>query len=169
MTGLHNRTSAYPIFNMSGAERAVAVVAVALLIVLMAAPGVALATPAIAKKIVPVSMSGGMAVPGLDLNLLAAKIRETEALGAFAKLRLKGEVDALVTDFVQLHRGDGDQRRDTLRARFEGLVRETVAALSAGDPKLATLVARSRPALWQALNDAGRFASTDTAPDWQNN
>jgi hypothetical protein len=95
----------------------------------------------------------------LDLDDLENRLRETEAIGLFSKLWLKGEVEGLIDEFRAFHEGESSEGLETLRQRYAGLLDETLALLESGDPELRQAISQSRAKLWAALTNPAEFAT----------
>lgn len=104
--------------------------------------------------------AGAMAEPSRELGLeaLADRLRETDAIGVFAKLAIESEVKELARAFRFFHEGSRIVSREELRGRFEELRTRIVDRLKAGDPALARDVARSGSTLWLAFYDPAEFS-----------
>jgi hypothetical protein len=99
--------------------------------------------------------------PAVDLAALERQLRETDAIGLFTKLALKGDIDDLLDRFRQFHRGRGDSALSELHERFNLLVMKVLSLLQDDDPSLAREIATSREALWHRLADPGSFAPAE--------
>jgi hypothetical protein len=97
--------------------------------------------------------------PALDLESLEKRLRETSAIGVFTKLSLKNQVDDLLEQFTEYHRGRSTARIETLRESFDLLLLKVLSLLQDKDPALAGDIAASREALWKLLADPTRFAN----------
>lgn len=101
--------------------------------------------------------SAAAAGESVALDELENRLRETEAIGLFAKLSLKAQVDDLIDEFRAFHAGSGEDLK-TLQARFQALLSETLALLETGDPELRVDISQSRASLWTTLIDPVGFA-----------
>lgn len=97
--------------------------------------------------------------PPLDVAALKTRLRETRAIGAFAKLALSNQMDDLVQEFRSLHLGGQSNRVTKLRQRYDLLVLKVLALIQDGDPPLARTIAGSREAIWSILADPEQFKS----------
>lgn len=113
---------------------------------------------------------------GLDLDGLEQRLRRSEALGIFVKLALKDRLDTLISDFVLFHEGHRGNSRKSLKTRFDGLLKDTVAMLRNGDPVLSASIKRAHQGLWLIVSDPVRFSAIsgqrtawqeDGRADWQ--
>ena len=95
---------------------------------------------------------------GLELEALADRLRETEAIGILKKIAIKSKVNELAREFGFYHQGHRMANLKELRTRFEALRSNIVMALKSGDPALAKDVARSGQSLWLAFCDPVLFA-----------
>ena len=97
--------------------------------------------------------------PPLDVAALKTRLRETRAIGAFAKLALSNQMDDLVQEFRSLHLGGRSNNVTKLRQRYDLLVLKVLALIQDGDPPLARTIAGSREAIWSILADPEQFKS----------
>ncbi len=97
--------------------------------------------------------------PPLDVAALKTRLRETRAIGAFAKLALSNQMDDLVQEFRSLHLGGRSNKVSKLRQRYDLLVLKVLALIQDGDPPLARTIAGSREAIWSILADPEQFKS----------
>lgn len=97
--------------------------------------------------------------PPLDVAALKTRLRETRAIGAFAKLALSNQMDDLVQEFRSLHLGGQSNNVTKLRQRYDLLVLKVLALIQDGDPTLARAIAGSREAIWTILADPEQFKS----------
>ena len=94
----------------------------------------------------------------LDLAGLQKRLRDTKAIGMFAKLSLKNEVDDLMDQFREFHLGRGESTVDELRERYNLLMLKVLSLLQRHDPRLARDLSASREAIWTVLTDPVAFA-----------
>ncbi len=94
---------------------------------------------------------------GEEFRALADRLRSTDAIGFTTKVSLKSKVDALVTDLSRHHEGESDSDIDSLKQRFDKLIRSAINMLRDGDPSLAEDMASIHPTLWRALKDPEEF------------
>jgi hypothetical protein len=95
----------------------------------------------------------------LDVATLRVRLKETHAIGPLAKLRLKSEIEGLVSDLAAFHAGRATETLDGLHARYRDLVLRVVALLQQEDAPLAHDLTESTDHLWATLTDPGQFAS----------
>lgn len=97
------------------------------------------------------------AAPGLDLEGLERRLKETSALGVLTKLSLKNEIDDLLEDVGRFHH---KQKGDlpSLRERFDLLLLKVTSLLQDDEPELAREIADAREGLWRLLADPAEFA-----------
>jgi len=95
----------------------------------------------------------------LDVATLRIRLKDTPAIGFIAKLRLKSEIEDLVSDVAAYHAGHPTKTLDELHARYRNLVVRVVGQLEQGDGALAHDLTESTDHLWEALADPGQFAS----------
>lgn len=93
----------------------------------------------------------------LDVAALKLRLRETGAIGFFAKLALNNQMDDLVQLFRSHHRGEHKSTVAALRQAYELLVLKVLVLLQDGDPPLARDIAESREAIWVMLADPEQF------------
>ena len=115
-----------------------------------AAPGAA--SPAAAKLASPASPAS------LDLNSLEQRLKDTQAIGVFTKLSLKNQVDDLLGDLREYHKGSSPLAQTELRQKYDLLITKVLSLLQSNDPPLASAIASSREAIWQILMDPNKFA-----------
>ena len=98
-------------------------------------------------------------VPSLDLKSLETRLKETKAIGVFAKLALKNQIDDLLEQFRAFYQGRIKTSLVELRRSFDMLVMKTLALLQDADPPLAGALASSRESIWGILSDPAKFAT----------
>ena len=98
-------------------------------------------------------------VPSLDLKSLETRLKETKAIGVFAKLALKNQIDDLLEQFRAFYQGRIKTSLVELRRSFDMLVMKTLALLQDADPPLAGALASSRESIWGILSDPTKFAT----------
>lgn len=108
------------------------------------------AVPGLGKQATP---------PPLDLPSLEKRLRETKAIGVFTKITLKNQVDDLVNQFREYHRGRGKTALAELRQRYEMLLLKLLSLLQDSDPTLANTIVASREAIWGFITDPAKFAT----------
>ena len=111
--------------------------------------GLVLGLPAAARS------DGG----ALDVATLRVRLRDTPAIGPVTKLRLKSEIEDLVSDLAAFHAGRATETLEGLHARYCDLVLRVIALLKQGDASLAHDLTVSTDQLWATLADPGQFAS----------
>ncbi|MDP1612434.1 MAG: hypothetical protein Q8M11_15385 [Sulfuritalea sp.] len=97
--------------------------------------------------------------PPLNVEALKTRLRETRAIGIFAKLALSNQMDDLVQEFRSHHLGGHNTSVAGLRQRYDLLVLKVLALIQDGDPPLARTIAGSREAIWSILADPEQFKS----------
>lgn len=95
--------------------------------------------------------------PPLDLAALKLRLRETRAIGVFAKLALRNQLDDLLQQFRSHHLGEQKSSVAALRQAYESLVFNVLAKVRDGDPPLARTISASREAIWIILADPEQF------------
>jgi hypothetical protein len=98
------------------------------------------------------------ALPTLNLADLEQRLRETRAIGVFAKLSLKNQVDDLLSAFRELYRVPHNRPSAELRQRYDLLLLKVLSLLQDGDPPLASAIASSKEAIWSILADPDKFS-----------
>lgn len=98
------------------------------------------------------------ALPTLNLTDLEQRLRETRAIGVFAKLSLKNQVDDLLSAFRELYRVPNNRPSAELRQRYDLLLLKVLSLLQDGDPPLASAIASSKEAIWSILADPDKFS-----------
>jgi hypothetical protein len=96
--------------------------------------------------------------PALDLGSLQQRLRDTRAIGVFAKLTLKNQVDDLLDEFRAFYKGSIKTPLTALRQRYDLLMMKVLTLLQDSDSALAATILSSREAIWGVLNDPKRFA-----------
>jgi len=94
---------------------------------------------------------------GIDFDTLADDLGSTDAIDFITKLGLNGELDSLIEAFREYHDGSGGHSLAALYARFDRLLRTTLALIEDSDPPLFLKLKRSRSRLWQILVDRKEF------------
>lgn len=97
-------------------------------------------------------------LPTLNLTDLEQRLRETRAIGVFAKLSLKNQVDDLLSAFRELYRLPNKRPSAELRQRYDLLLLKVLSLLQDGDPPLASAIASSKEAIWSILADPDKFS-----------
>jgi hypothetical protein len=95
----------------------------------------------------------------LDVATLLVRLKDTPAIGLIAKLRLKSEIEDLVSDLAAYHAEHPTRTLDELHTRYCDLVVRDVRQLEHGDGALAHDLTESTDQLWATLADPGQFAS----------
>jgi hypothetical protein len=93
----------------------------------------------------------------IDVDTLRDDLGSTDAIDFITKLNLKSELDSLIEAFREYHDGSGGHSLAALYARFDHLLRTTLALIEDSDPPLFLKLNRSRPKLWQILVDREEF------------
>ena len=95
----------------------------------------------------------------LDLNSLEQRLKDTRAIGVFTKLSLKNQVDDLLDELRDFHKGSSKNPQGVLRQKYDLLIMKVLSLLQDGDAPLASAIASSREAIWQILMDPTKFAT----------
>jgi hypothetical protein len=106
----------------------------------------------------PPSTSTAAKPASLDLDSLEQRLKDTHAIGVFTKLSLKNQVDDLLDDLREFHKGASKLPQSVLRQKYDLLIMKVLSLLQNGDPPLASAISSSREAIWQILMDPGKFA-----------
>lgn len=109
------------------------------------------------KMPAPAAVAQPTAAPTLDLKSLEMRLKETKAVGVFAKLALKNQIDDLLDRFRAYYQGRLETSLAELRRSFDMLVLKAVALLQDADPPLARAIVSSRESLWGLLSDPAKF------------
>ena len=103
------------------------------------------------------SGQGNAASKDIDFDTLTDDLGSTDAIDFTTKLGLNSEFDSLIEAFREYHDGSGGHSLAALYARFDHLLRTTLALIEDSDPPLFLKLNRSRPKLWQILVDREEF------------
>ena len=93
------------------------------------------------------------------MKSLEARLKDTEAIGVFAKIALKNQVNDLLEQFRAYYQGRLKITLAELRRPYEMLLQKVLALLQDGDPPLAGAIVASREAIWRILADPAKFAT----------
>jgi hypothetical protein len=99
------------------------------------------------------------ASPPLDLVTLETRLKATRAIGEFAKIVLRSQVDDLLSQFRAFHQGKLKTTLAELRRPYDLLVLKVLSLLQDNDPSLAAALVASREAIWAILADPLKFAA----------
>jgi hypothetical protein len=110
------------------------------------------------KQVDPVAAIAPVAA-SLDVAALKARLRDTAAIGVFAKISLSNQMDELVESFRAYYDGGQNTSLAALRKPYDELVMKVLDLLQEGDPSLARSILSSREAIWGILADRERFSS----------
>ena len=106
----------------------------------------------------PEALVAPEATTPLDFKSMEARLRDTHAIGAFTKLKLKTEVNELLGQFRAFYQGHRKASLTDLRRAYDRLVFKVLALVQNGDPQLAAAIASSREPLWGVLSNPAKFA-----------
>ena len=106
----------------------------------------------------PAAASAPQSLPSLNLHDLEQRLRDTRAIGVFAKLSLKNQVDDLLSAFREIYRVPNRRPPAELRQRYDLLMLKVLSLLQDSDPPLASAIATSREAIWNILADPDKFS-----------
>lgn len=93
----------------------------------------------------------------VDLDMLAAGLKDSGAVGLFEKLRLKSAIDELVGRLKALHRGDGFHTLAELQEQYDLLMMRIARQLQEKDLALHGQLCNAWGSIWTTLRDRGRF------------
>jgi len=96
--------------------------------------------------------------PTLNLAALERRLRDTRAIGVFAKLTLKNQVDDLLDEFRDFYRGTLKIPITALRQRYDLLMMKVLSLLQDTDAALAASIQASREIIWSILKDPKKFS-----------
>ncbi len=111
-----------------------------------------------APAAVPATSPSPQSLPSLNLHDLEQRLRDTRAIGVFAKLSLKNQVDDLLSAFREMYRVPNRRPPADLRQRYDLLMLKVLSLLQDSDPPLASAIASSREAIWSILADPDKFS-----------
>lgn len=111
----------------------------------------------VAPPMVAIAHAFTMPEAPLDLAALKLRLRETSAIGVFAKLALRNQLDELLQQLRSHHLGTQTSSVAGLRLAYESLVINVLAKVRDGDPALARTISASREAIWIILADPEQF------------
>jgi len=94
-----------------------------------------------------------------ELDRLMGRLTKTKAIGLFAKLSLKGELETYFAEIEQFHGGTRRATIEELEERYHLMVHKLIASVEKKDTALAKEIAGYRDSLWNTLADAESFAS----------
>lgn len=143
---------------MSAALRRVGI----LCIVLAASPGMASSSVVAEQHILrneDQALTGQAPERPLDVPTLKLRLRETSALGVFAKLELRSEMGDLMQQLRWHHQGSKKTSFAELRLLYDQFVLKVLSLIRDGDPPLARAIARSQESIWGVLADPDQFES----------
>ncbi|MDH3466788.1 MAG: hypothetical protein OES26_12945 [Gammaproteobacteria bacterium] len=86
-----------------------------------------------------------------NLDMLIARLKETDALGVFTKLALKGDVEDIIEMAHEYQSLAALTELQLVRDQFDGLVLKTVTLLNDKDPDLAADMYQARDLVWQSI------------------
>lgn len=101
--------------------------------------------------------SGASSGDDFDLNALVDRLSNSKSLGIFTKLSLKGDIDRLLNNVRDYHKGDAKDSLDQLRERYDAMVHKLVVLLQDKDEDLVKSIDQSRDRVWLMLADENEF------------
>ena len=87
------------------------------------------------------------------------EVKSTPAIGLFTKLTLKNQVDDLLDEFRDYHKGKSKRTKTDLRRMYDLLLMKVLSLLQDKDPRLASSIVSSREVIWGLLEDPKKFAT----------
>ncbi len=93
-----------------------------------------------------------------QLEQLIERLTKTKALGLFAKMSLKGDLDRFFVEATNYHNGKSKPTIEQLEEHYHLLVSKLVASIQKKDAQLAKDIAAFRDALWIVVADEEAFA-----------
>ncbi len=96
---------------------------------------------------------------GVDFDELTQRLTETDAVGIFTKLSIKGKIDKLYRDLKTFHAGSSSTGLNDIKERFELMIQGIVLMVQSKDPELARDMAAARESIWAMLADPESFRS----------
>lgn len=124
-----------------------------------APPAPSAAKPPVASTNQSPTTNTPTATPTLDLDALKEEVKSTSAIGFFTKITLKNQVDDLLDDFRDYHKGKSKLTKTDLRRAYDLLLMKVLSLLQDKDPRLASSIVASREAIWDLLEDPKKFAT----------
>jgi hypothetical protein len=101
------------------------------------------------------------AAAALDLKTLEQQLKDTKAIGFFTKITLKNQVDDLLDQFRNYHRGKTKLTMADLHRSYDLLMMKLLSLLQDEDQELASAIVSSREAIWALLADPTTFATLE--------
>jgi hypothetical protein len=92
--------------------------------------------------------------PTLGLAEIEQRLRDTHAIGVFAKLSLKNQIDDLLGQLRAYHLKQTSVSLPQLRQRYDALLQKVIGLLQSGDAPLAKDISSSREAIWSLLTNS---------------
>jgi len=91
-----------------------------------------------------------------DPGTLAERLRQTNAIGFFTKLQLKGDIENLVKEVDDHYAGKNNATLMQLHERFQLLFHKIVTLVQNKDPQLAKDITSARQSLWEWVSDPNK-------------
>jgi len=89
----------------------------------------------------------------VDFETLEKRIRKTNAIGVFAKLKLSGDINKMVADLKTYHAGDSPHTLEQHREQYDLLYMKVVSQVQDKDPELFHQLCNAWEPLWAELQD----------------
>ncbi len=89
----------------------------------------------------------------IDFETLEKRIRKTNAIGGFAKLKLSSDINKMVADLKTYHAGDSPHTLEQHREQYDLLYMKLVSQVQDKDPELFHQLCNAWEPLWAELQD----------------
>jgi hypothetical protein len=89
----------------------------------------------------------------VDFETLEKRIRKTNAIGGFAKLKLSSDTNKMVADLKTYHAGDSPHTLEQHREQYDLLYMKVVSQVQDQDPELYHQLCNAWEPLWAELQD----------------
>jgi hypothetical protein len=93
----------------------------------------------------------------VDLDVLEDRLNRTKAVGAFTKIKLKGEITKLLKKVEAYHDGKSSLTLEQIREQYDLLYMKVVSLLQAKDTQLHHQLCNSWDVIWTTLEDPVQF------------
>ena len=101
----------------------------------------------------------------VDFETLEKRIRKTNAIGGFAKLKLSGDINKMVADLKTYHAGDSPHTLEQHREQYDLLYMKVVSQVQDKDPELFHQLCNAWEPLWAELQDESNLKKvSQTSP-----
>ncbi len=89
----------------------------------------------------------------VDFETLEKRIRKTNAISVFSKLKLSGDINKMVADLKTYHAGDSPHTLEQHREQYDLLYMKVVSQVQDKDPELFHQLCNAWEPLWAELQD----------------